>query len=378
MRHAADGAPAAQQTEVYEIEPGALDEMFTAPRWLRDLGLASWLIVGFVLLVAGVVALLAITSTIVVPLILGGVLAAVGGPLVRRLQGLGMPRGIAAALVLLLLVALAVGVVLMVLGGLASQSEGIKHGMDAALDQVESWLGSLGIEQGAVKSELRSAIPAAGDALVDGVVGAIDVLKSVALLFTFTVFSTFFFLKDGPSIRAWAERNMGVPPSIARIVAGDTLRSVRAYFLGVTIVGIYNAVAIGLAALALGVPLPGTIAVVTLIAGYVPFLGAWVAGIFAFALALADSGTSTALTIAAIIFLVNGPLQQIVQPLAMGATLRLNPLVVLASTIAGGALFGMVGLVLSAPLTSAAVNIHAHVREAQGTGDEPPAAAAGG
>ena len=46
-----------------------------------------------------------------------------------------------------------------------------------------------------------------------------------------------------------------------------------------------------------------------------------------------------------------------IQPFVMGATLSLNPLVVLVVTIGAGSLFGMVGLTLAAPLTSAAVHI---------------------
>ena len=38
--------------------------------------------------------------------------------------------------------------------------------------------------------------------------------------------------------------------------------------------------------------------------------------------------------------LSNGPLQQIVQPIAYGAALGIHPLAVLVVTIAGGALFG--------------------------------------
>ena len=45
-------------------------------------------------------------------------------------------------------------------------------------------------------------------------------------------------------------------------------------------------------------------------------------------------------------FLANGPLQQIIQPIVYGATLRLNPLVVFSVTIAAGTLFGMAGMVL--------------------------------
>jgi predicted PurR-regulated permease PerM len=41
----------------------------------------------------------------------------------------------------------------------------------------------------------------------------------------------------------------------------------------------------------------------------------------------------------------------------MGAALQLNPLLVLVVTISAGALFGMIGLVLAAPLVSAAIRI---------------------
>ena len=58
-----------------------------------------------------------------------------------------------------------------------------------------------------------------------------------------------------------------------------------------------------------------------------------------------------------IVLLANGLLQNILQPVAFGATLDLNPLAVLVVTIAAGSLFGMVGLVLGAPIASAAVHI---------------------
>jgi predicted PurR-regulated permease PerM len=54
----------------------------------------------------------------------------------------------------------------------------------------------------------------------------------------------------------------------------------------------------------------------------------------------------------------NGPLQQVIQPIVYGATLKLNPLVVFSVTIAAGTLFGMAGLILAAPLVSAAVRVH--------------------
>ncbi|MGZ4202878.1 MAG: AI-2E family transporter [Thermoleophilaceae bacterium] len=161
----------------------------------------------------------------------------------------------------------------------------------------------------------------------------------------------------------WIERHMGMPPATARVVTGNIVHALRQYFLGMTIVGAFNALVVAIGALALGVPLVGTIALVTFLASYVPIIGAWTAGFFVFGLALADQGTSTAFIMALIVFLANGPLQQIVQPIAYGATLELNPLVVFTVTIAAGTLFGMVGLVLAAPLVSAAVHIHAELAE---------------
>ena len=62
---------------------------------------------------------------------------------------------------------------------------------------------------------------------------------------------------------------------------------------------------------------------------------------------------------AVIVLLANGALQQMIQPIAFGAALGIHPLAVLVVTIAGGALFGTIGLVLAAPLTSAALRVSA-------------------
>jgi predicted PurR-regulated permease PerM len=160
-------------------------------------------------------------------------------------------------------------------------------------------------------------------------------------------------------IRAWAERHLGVPAPTARAISTRTLESIRGYFFGVTLVAGFNAVLIGGGALLLGVPLAGTIAAVTFIGAYIPYLGAWGAGAFAVLIALGGAGTDAAIAMAILQLLANGILQQMVQPIAYGAALGIHPLAVLVVTIAGGALFGAPGLILAAPLTSAAVRISA-------------------
>ncbi|HEY6653079.1 MAG TPA: AI-2E family transporter [Solirubrobacterales bacterium] len=70
----------------------------------------------------------------------------------------------------------------------------------------------------------------------------------------------------------------------------------------------------------------------------------------------------------------NSVLQQFVQPFAMGAALGIHPLAVLIVTIAGGALFGTVGLILAAPLTSAVVRISSDLTSARAETEPKPGA----
>jgi predicted PurR-regulated permease PerM len=195
----------------------------------------------------------------------------------------------------------------------------------------------------------------------------------------FATLSTLFVLKDGPVMHRFINRHLGVPEPTAAVVTTNIAKSLRSYFLAVTIIAAFNGAVIGLAALILGVPLAGTIAVVTFVAAYVPFVGAWVAGGFAVLIALGTEGTTAAVILGIVALLANGALQQMIQPFVMGATLGLNPLAVLIVTIGAGALFGMVGLTLAAPLTSAAVHISSELRSRSGAsaGVDPAPAPSG-
>src|SRR5207244_2859401 len=127
-------------------------------------------------------------------------------------------------------------------------------------------------------------------------------------------------------------------------ISGAVLTSLRGYFRGVTVVAAFNGVVVGLAALLLDVPLAGTIAVVSFVTAYVPYLGAVVAGTFAVLVALGAQGTGVAIAMLVVVLLANGLLQNLVQPFAMGSALHLNPLVVLVVTIGAGGAPGLSGI----------------------------------
>jgi predicted PurR-regulated permease PerM len=348
---------------VVELDTEQLKQVsavFSAPRWLRDLGVASWLLVGAAALVVGLTWILGVTSTIVEPVLVGLVVATVVSPGVSWLQRKRLPRALGALIVLLAVVAIAVVITLLVVGGVKGQSDAIAAQANKAADKFQSWLKDLGVDQSgasAASGDLKSSVPDLISTFIKGVAQGISGIASLAFFLSFTAFSIFFLLKDGPALRVWIDRHLGVPRPVARTITGNVIRSVRRYFLGTTIVASFNAVVVGLGALILDVPLAGTIAVVTLVTAYVPFIGAVVAGAFAVVLALGAKGTTTALIMLVIVILANGLLQNVVSPIAMGATLRMNPLLILVVTVSAGAFFGMAGMVLAAPLTSAAIHI---------------------
>jgi predicted PurR-regulated permease PerM len=336
---------------------------FSAPPWLRNLGFSSWLLVGFVLVIVGLIWLLSETSTIVMPVILAAVLGAVAGPAVGWLKGHRVPRVGGAILVLLGLVAVGALIFFLVFHGISAQAGDISEKSNKSLDKIQGWLSDAGVDKAqSAKEGVQEAAPEIRKTLLSGVATGIEGLKNLVFFLAFAVLSTLFVLKDGPVMRAFINRHLGVPVPVAEVVTTDIARSLRSYFLAVTIIAAFNAILIGGAALILGVPLAGTIAVVTFVGAYVPFVGAWVSGAFAVLIALSTGSTSDALILGVVALLANGVLQQMIQPFVMGATLSLNPLVVLVVTIGAGALFGMIGLTLAAPLTSAAVHISNDLR----------------
>jgi putative heme transporter len=367
--------------EDHVMRDGDARSSFAGPAWLRDIGTVAWMIVGIALAVIGAIWLLALTSTIVMPVITAFVIAAVGAPVVGTLARRRVPRAVGALIVFLTVVVIGVVIGALILGGITSQASDITPKLQSATQKIADTAKDVGVgDQTAdsAKSDAQSTTTGAKKLLLNGVAHSLDALAGLAIFLSFTAIILFFLLKDGPTLRDAFERHIGVPRETAHIVVERMLSALRGYFAGVTIVAAFNAVVIGLGALIIGVPLPATIAIVTFVGGYIPYLGAWAAGAFAVLMALGGGGADAAIAMAIVALLGNGILQQVVQPFAMGSALDLHPIVVLVLTIGAGCLFGTVGLVLAAPVTSAIVKITADLRAAREgvtVGPDPPLAA---
>ena len=100
----------------------------------------------------------------------------------------------------------------------------------------------------------------------------------------------------------------------------------------------------------LGVPSAAALAIIAAALDFIPFIGPVVAGIPAVLIAFSESPTTALWTVA--LYLVIQQIQgNILQPLIQKRSVDLSPAVLLFAVVAAGTLFGIVGVILSAPLT---------------------------
>ncbi len=338
------------------------------PRWLRQLGYASWLLIGIAIVLIGVSAALSAMRGIVVPTLFAILLAATFLPVVDRLERWRLKRWVGAVLVTLLIIAGSAVLVLIVVKGLLEQAPAIAAQIDAALSWIQAWLSSHNIDPGVVGS-VESAIKNGASSLARGAVGGVvHGMASVASL-VFGIFIAFniliYLLISGRRIGAWLSGVVKpVPQAIAYSILSDSARFLRGYLWGSTLVGVFNGLVAGVGAAIIDVPLAATIGIVCWASNYIPMFGALIGGAFAVLIALGVGGFEKAALMLVFIIIANGPLQNVVMQFALGGTLKLHGLVVLFATTAGAIVGGAIGGVFAAPFTKIGLDAYRRLRDA--------------
>ena len=101
----------------------------------------------------------------------------------------------------------------------------------------------------------------------------------------------------------------------------------------------------------LGVDFPVLWGLLAWFLGYIPSVGFWLALIPPFLLAFAEFGPGTALLVLIGYVLINGSVQNLIQPKLMGDSVDLSPLSITASLFIWTWVIGPMGALLAVPLT---------------------------
>ncbi|MDN4160232.1 AI-2E family transporter [Nocardioides abyssi] len=320
----------------------------------------SWRWIGVAIAAALVGWLVGILWVAIFPVFLALVLASVLQPasnfFVRRVRA---PRSLAAGLVLVgSLVVLGVGVAA-IAPSVVGQGDRIVSDANEGIDRLQEWA----IDRELVSQEqVDDAVGDARDKLRDsagsianGLLSGVNAVTSGLVTLVLTLVLTFLFLKDGHRFRPWASRMTG--PRVGRhvdAVLDQVWTTLGGFVRTQALVSLIDAVLIGIALAVVGVPLAVPLAVLTFFGGFVPILGAFVAGAVAVLVALVSVGFDGALIILAAVVLVQQLEGNVLSPWLQSKAMQLHAAVVILAVTVGSTLFGIAGAFLAVPVAAVA------------------------
>jgi predicted PurR-regulated permease PerM len=330
--------------------------------------------------VLGVVAylvflLLARFQLIAVAVFIALVVTALVRPLVDVVaRVLPVPRGVAVLCSYLLAAVLIAGALSLTGLLVANESPQLASQFDTGVARLEHWLEGAPFHVhpsalSGLQQQLNSFVTAHRSTLIQGALsGAGQVIEGITIA-ALALFCSVFFAHSSERMWDWVGHQLPVRRRPGWRRAGEAAwRTLSGYIRGTILVAGTNAILVGIALFVLREPLALPLAVLEFLASFVPLIGSPVALAVASAVALATRGPVTAVIVLALIVVIGQIEGHLLQPLIMSWAVRLHPVVVAVSVIAGSIALGIVGAVVAVPAVSVAWAVVHALREP----DAPP------
>jgi predicted PurR-regulated permease PerM len=344
------------------------------PRWIQLVGLPVLVLVAFLLAKPlGHVLFLFLTAAVI---------AFTLNPLVRDLTRLRLPRGLAVAVVSVVFatafVALLVALGTVVVSESRSAAERIDEYLteespltgqtdaDVDVDRLQSWLNDHGLERIQLEEQFNDLTDSIGAGDISGYAqDAISFAQDAALSVILLLFSvvlivviSIYMLLDMPRLEDSIDRRFpphGGPPLTQRIE-----RALWGYVKGQAILSVVIGTSAGV-----GMWILGTTGLVegaeqyallfgiwTAFIEVIPYIGPWLSAVppAIYALVVDPVGVLWVAALFVFIYQVEG---HVVVPNVMASALRLHPLLVIFGLLAGGALYGIAGVLVALPTMAA-------------------------
>ena len=332
------------------------------------LGAIAWATIGLVIIAIGAALVLGRLVVVVVPLVLALFPAAVLVPPTAELKRRGVPGGLAALVVLVVALGLLVGLFSALTPVVAAELEGLAEKVEEGYAEVRTYMlfSPLHIQApplDQMAETLREQLTVEGNDLGGKLLEAGGLLVEGAAGLAFALFALFFYLKDGPKIAAWI-RDL-FPDRMRADVQGIGDRvwfTIGAYIRGLLVIGLVDAILIGVGLRIIGVPLALPLAVLVFFGALFPIIGAFLAGTVAVLVALATNGPGAALAVLVLIIVVQQLEGHILTPIMLGRATELHPLAVIAALTTGAVLLGVLGAFLSVPVAASIARALAFLR----------------
>ncbi|MDP2156512.1 MAG: AI-2E family transporter [Nitrospirota bacterium] len=295
------------------------------------------------------------TASLLILLLISGILAYLLSNVIKRIEYLGIKRTVAVAAVYFSAGLLLVAADIILIPCLQQETKNLTEKLPEITQQAENAFVDLRgypFAEDMIDKILSSL--AQPSHLLSKMLNLSDLFSqaaSVAFAMILIPFFVFFILKDWPAllkkIMRWIP-SAYVETSIAAMSEIDILagRYLRGLAIQCSAVGVMASVGLAM----LGVNYPVTLGIVTAAANVIPYVGPIVSCLIACLIAFIQFKTIGA--VINVLFLYAGVKlldDFVVQPLTIGRSVKLHPMLLVITIIAGQQLFGIMGMVLAVP-----------------------------
>lgn len=338
-----------------EPKPTAADAVHPIVRQTAEW---AWRLLVIFALVGVLAAAVRRLDTVVIPLSIAMLAAALLVPLVDWMQRRGLPRGLGVFVAMVGSLGLVAGVVTFVVEQFVVGVPQLSDEFTNSIHQVQDWLinGPMHLSDEQIRNAGDAAVRAIQsnqDTLTSGALTTATMIGHILTGTFLTLFILIFFLYSGYQIWEFVTRIVPRPHRERVRTAGELGFGSLVGFVRATVaVAAVDAIGIGAGLALLGVPLALPLASLVFISAFIPIIGAFLAGFVAVFIALVTKGPVTALIVLGIIVAVMQLEGHVLQPLLLGRAVRIHPLAVVVAIAAGVVLGGIAGGLLAVPLVA--------------------------
>ncbi|MGW5877532.1 AI-2E family transporter [Nocardiopsis terrae] len=334
---------------------------------LRTVSDTAWRILVIGVVAGLVVYALTYLSVVTLPLIIAVFLTALLMPLanwLRRpnpLKRSGLGRGSSTAITLLIALVVYSAAITLIVTPAVAGFEDLVDSVNSAVDQLQAMDLPFGLNPALLTeaidsawAETQSLITENTNQILTGAWTATTAVTRVVLGIVLIIVLTIYFVHSGDRLMDWIT-SLLPPPSRPGLRHGAQVsyRVMGSYVRGVALVGVFDALGIGIVLFllidpALAVPL----IVLTFVGAFLPIIGAFLSGLLAVLVALVTENWIVALVVLAAVIVVQQLESNVFAPRIYGQALELPSAVVLVVLTVGGTLGGITGLFLATPIAA--------------------------
>jgi predicted PurR-regulated permease PerM len=320
----------------------------------------------WILTATGLAAVIWLLNDILLPFVVGLAIAYLLGPFVTRMIKAGVPRAAAAGMILLVFFVVVAVILALILPFAYREAVQLANDLPLYAEKAEAYLtpyiewvqarfnaGDMSSYQQTLKDNVGKLFKFGGN-VVGGLVSGGQAVVGAATFLILTPFAAYFMMAEWVRIIGWIDDM--IPRRNYETIRGlltQMDRKVSGFVRGQIIISLVLAVAYAVALMLAGLKFGFLIGLLAGLLSIIPLVGSTFGLVVAVTVAWFQTQELSYVGLIAAIFLFGQFMEgNVITPKILGKNVGLHPLWILFALLAGGALFGIVGMLLAVPVAA--------------------------